>query len=157
MTYASSIHAESDIGSVDRAGIRRALLPTAVGVVAAGGTLTVYGAHDFGEVGTVMGVFVPVVIALFGFLLPRALKSSGGSGVALTLSVVGVALLLPAFWSALPLAFGVAGALLGYAGRNGANGSGKATAAVALGVLAAIGYFAIYVLDALSQAGVTWA
>lgn len=157
MSSTSTVHSGPDYGSVDRAGITQALLPAAVAVVAAGGTLTVYGAHDFGEVGIVMGIFVPVVIGIYGFLLPRALKGSGGSGIALTLSLIGLALLLPAFWSALPLAFGVAGALLGYAGRNGASGSGKSTAAVALGTLAAIGYFAVYVLDALHQAGVAWA
>ncbi len=157
MSYSSSIHPASGIDVQTREGVRWAVGPAAVGVLAAGSTLTVYGAHDFREVAIVVGLLVAVVVGVFGFLLPRALRGNGGSGTALALSVTAAVLLLPAFWSAQPLALGVAGALLGYAGRHGTQGSRKATAAVAIGLLAAIGYFAVYTLDALHQAGVSWA
>lgn len=156
MSYSSSIHASTGVDLRDREGARRAVLPSALGVLAAGSALTVYGAHDLREIAIVVSVLVAVVAGVYGFVLPRGLRR-GGSGTALVLSVTGALLLLPAFWSALPLAFGVAGALLGYGGRRGTQGSSAATAAVAIGALAAIGYFVIYALDALSQAGVTWA
>ena len=60
----------------------------------------------------------------------------------------------PAFWSGLPLVLGVAGALLGYAGRNAASGARLSIAAFVVGLLSSIGYVAIYVIDFLGQSGV---
>ena len=61
---------------------------------------------------------------------------------------------VPAFWSGLPLVLGVAGALLGYAGRNAASGARLSIAAFVVGLLSSIGYVAIYVIDFLGQSGV---
>jgi hypothetical protein len=55
-------------------------------------------------------------------------------------------LLVPAFWSGLPAVLGSGGLVLGLAARR-TRRSGVATAAVAIGALAMIGYVAIYVLD----------
>ena len=50
-----------------------------------------------------------------------------------------------------PLVLGVAGALLGYAGRNAASGARLSIAAFVVGLLSSIGYVAIYVIDFLGQ------
>ncbi len=89
--------------------------------------------------------------------LPRKLAGESAGGTALTLSLLAAVLLLPAFWSGLPLALGVAGAILGYAGQKSVRGSAKCIAALVIGMLASIGYFAVYVLDALHRSGVAWA
>lgn len=153
MTY-SAATAPSTIQHVSG---RRPVLLAAAGVLAAAGALTVYGAHDLREVVVVLAVLVTVVVGVYGYLLPRALSRPSAPGTALTLSVVAAVLLLPAFWSGLPLALGVAGALLGHAGRDAVDGSRTSVAAMLIGVLACVGYVAVYVLDALSQMGVGWA
>ncbi len=157
MSYTPSLQSTTDPAGIDREGARAAVIPSAVGVLAAGSTLTIYGAHDFGEILTVVSVLVLVVGIAFGVVIPRALRQESGTTAAFTMSVIAALLLLPAFWSALPLALGVAGALLGHARRNAPEGAGKATAAVVIGSLAALGYFVIYALDSLAAAGVTWA
>lgn len=139
-----------------RESVRGAVIPAAVGVLAAGITLTIHGAHDLREVVVVSAALVLVVGIAFGLVIPRALRHDSGATAALTMSVLGALLLLPAFWSALPLALGVAGALLGHARRDAHLGAGKAAAAVALGVLTAVGYFVISAWDALDAAQLTW-
>jgi hypothetical protein len=80
----------------------------------------------------------------------RALRKDSAGGTALGLSVPAVLLLVPAFWSGLPLVLGVAGLVVGNAGRGARSGGGKCVAAVALGALACLGYVAIYVSDGLN-------
>jgi hypothetical protein len=139
----------------DHDAARRALLPVAGVVTISTVALTVYGAHRLTEVVVVLAIAAVVMAAVYGFVLPRLLRRDNVGGTALALSVVALVLILPAFWSGLPLVLGAAGALLGYAGRNAATGSGKATAGLVIGLLAAIGYYAAYVLDTLNQAGVS--
>ena len=98
-------------------------------------------------------VVVLATAVVFGYLLHRALRRESAAGTALTLSSIALLLLLPAFWSGLPLVLGAGGALLGYAGKNAPNRAGKSTAAVVLGLLTALGYLAIYVLDTVERAG----
>jgi len=131
----------------DRA--RRLTLPLGVASLAVAIVWTVLGAHGTTETITVVPVLVVVTAAVFGFLVPRALSRPSAGGTALALSVVAVALTVPAFWSGLPLVLGVAGALLGYVGRNASTGSGKSIAAIVLGALAVIGYLTIYIVDGL--------
>lgn len=158
MTHSPAVDLrDSDLRDIDHRPVRRALVPVAVAVMAAAAGLTVYGAHDLREVVVVLVVLVPVVAGVYGVLLPRKLRKASAGGTALTLSLMGAVLLLPAFWSGLPLALGAAGAMLGYAGRNATTGSGTCVAAVAIGALASMGYFAVYVLDTLQQMGVGWA
>ena len=66
------------------------------------------------------------------------------------LGVLGVLLVAPAFWSGLPAQLGVAAALLGYAGKRAAAGSGQAIVGLVIGLLAVMGYVAIYVADYLT-------
>ena len=110
--------------------------------------------HSAWEFIVVAGIVIVTAAFVFGFLLPRTLRNEGTGKAALTLSVLAVLVLLPAFWSGIPLVLGVAGAMLGYVGRHANHGSGRSTAAVALGLLAAVGYIAIYVLDTVDRAGI---
>jgi len=73
-------------------------------------------------------VVVLATAVVFGYLLHRALRRESAAGTALTLSSIALLLLLPAFWSGLPLVLGAGGALLGYAGKNAPNRAGKSTA-----------------------------
>ncbi len=153
MTYSPT----AEFHDTHTAPVRRALVPAAVAVLAVTTGLTVYGANDLREILVVLAVLVAVIGGVYGLLLPRKLSQESAGGTALTLSLIGAVLLLPAFWSGLPLALGAAGAMLGYAGRNAATGSGKCVAALVVGTLTAIGYIAVYVLDTLNQMGVSWA
>jgi len=132
---------------------RRDLTAAAVAVALAAIGLTVYGAHDLREIVVVIAVLTAAIVGIYGFLLPRKLAGESAGGTALTLSLLAALLLLPAFWSGLPLALGVAGAILGYAGRKSVRGSARCIAALVLGTLASIGYFAVYVLDTLVGSG----
>ena len=103
---------------------------------------TVIGAHDLTEILVVLGVCAPVTIAVYGWLLPRQM-ATGAPGAALTLGIVAALLVVPAFWSGLPLVLGAAAVLLGTASR--VRGRVRSIAAVVLGALASIAYLAIYV------------
>ena len=134
---------------VERERIRRAVAPAALGVAVVSGFWTVLGAHGTPEIVVVLATIAVVTGGVYGFLLPRALNRPSAGGTALVLSGVAVALTLPAFWTGLPLVLGVDGAMLGYAGRGAPSGSGKAIAGCVLGLLAAMAYLAIYVIDGL--------
>lgn len=110
--------------------------------------------HGDWEFYFVAGIVVVATTIVFGFLLPKGLRKQSAGGTALTLSSIAALVLLPAFWSGLPLVLGVGGAMLGYAGKNAGSGAGKSIAAVVVGLLAAVGYVAIYVVDTLDRAGI---
>jgi hypothetical protein len=133
--------------AVERA--RRLTWPTAAGVVVAGSALTVWGAHDLREILLVLAVLAGTVGGVYGWLIPARLRAGQVATPALVLSVAGLALVVPAFWSAVPLALGAAGALLGQAGRTSPSGSGRSIAAVGIGALAVVGYFATYAAEAI--------
>lgn len=133
--------------SLDRTGARRAVLPVAVASFAIATFWTVMGAHDTGEIVIVLGTCAVVAATVFGFVLPRALEQDSAPGRALTLSIVALLLIVPAFWSGLPIILGSAGALLGYAGRNAAVGAKGCIAAAVIGALAVMGYLVVYVGD----------
>jgi hypothetical protein len=67
------------------------------------------------------------------------------------MAVLGALLVVPAFWSGLPMLLGVAAAMLGYAGKRATTGSGKATAGLVLGLLTVVAYLAIYLSDYLAN------
>lgn len=117
-------------------------------VIASG--FTVYGAHHWGEIGVVVGVIALTAALVFGFVVPRALRRESAGGTSLALSVPAVLLLVPAFWSGLPLVLGVAGFLVGNAGRQAHTGAGKCIAGAVLGALAMVAYVAIYISDAMN-------
>lgn len=130
---------------VDPGPVRAAGL--AATAVAAAGTL--YGAHDWTEVTVTLTVLGIASAVVFGYVLPRTLRKDSPGGTALALSIPAVLLLLPAFWSGLPMVLGVAGAMVGYAGRNAPSGSGRSITALILGALAVLGYLAIYIGDGI--------
>lgn len=132
---------------IERERMRRAVAPVAIGVAVVSGSWTALGAHGIPEMVVVLATIVVVTGGVYGFLLPRALIRPSAGGTALALSVVALLLTLPAFWSGLPLVLGVAGGMLGYVGRGAPSGSGKAIAGCVLGLLAAMAYLAIYVVD----------
>ena len=117
-------------------------------LVAAAGTA--FGAHDWGEIAVVWSVIAVATLLVFGLVVPRALRKESAGGTALGLSIPALVLLLPAFWSGLPLVLGVAGLVVGNAGRRAHSGAGKCIAAVVVGTLAAVGYLAVYIADGMN-------
>jgi hypothetical protein len=141
MTTITATRPVTSRGAVAGIGIASAL------VAAAG---TAFGAHDWGEIAVVWGVIAIATALVFGIVVPRALRKESAGGTALALSIPALLLLLPAFWAGLPLVLGVAGLVVGNAGRRAQSGAGKCIAAVVLGALAAVGYVAIYVSDGVN-------
>lgn len=129
------------------------ILPSALATVAGAIALNALGVfgdgtdgaeHSAGEFWFVSGVIAVSAAIVFGLVVPRYAGRSAGLG--LGLAIAGLLLLVPAFWSGLPAVLGAGGVVLGIAARRVGRG-GVATAAVAVGALALIGYVAIYVLD----------
>jgi hypothetical protein len=129
---------------------RTAASSAGVAAVGVGGVLTALFAHDWIEIGVSVGLLIAVAIGVFGYVVPRALRKESAGGTALGLAIPAFLLTLPAFWSGLPLVLGVAGLIVGNAGRSARSGSGKCIAAVVLSSLAVLGYLAIYVFSAFA-------
>ncbi len=110
--------------------------------------LTTYGAHTWAEIAITGPIILVTAAVVFGLVVPRALRKESAGGTALGLSIPAVILVLPAFWAGLPLVLGLAGLVIGNAGRTSRSGAGQCIAAVVLGAIAVLGYAAIYVLDA---------
>jgi hypothetical protein len=137
----------STSGDADHATARRALLPVAVITTAITVTLSILEAHSTAE--WIVEVAIELVAALLLFALAVRLglrkPSAGGRGIGF--GVAAIVLVVPAFWSGLPLLLGAAGALLGLAGRRADKGAGTAIASLVLGTLAVAAYIAIYIVD----------
>jgi len=103
-----------------------------------------WGAHARIEIAIVMGVLIVTTTLVYGVLLPKKLRRPNAR-VAMILSAVAGASVVPAFWSALPLLLGVAGAILGYAAWKADQRPRTAVGAMVIGVLSALGYFVVYV------------
>lgn len=89
----------------------------------------------------VIGFAVVFAAIIFGLLAPWALRSTHArrpSITALVCSVLGLLLLLPAFWSGLPVILGAAGIALGQVGRARAQTGGTRTTALAALVIGAV-------------------
>ena len=108
---------------------------------------TVWRADNGPEMLIVLALLVPTVIGVYGFLLPHQLRHDSAPNTAMILAAVGGLLLLPAFWSGQSFVLGVAAAVVGWAGRDASAGSRRSIAALVTGILAAIGYLAIYLVD----------
>jgi hypothetical protein len=141
MTTITATRSVTSPGAVAGIGLTTAL------VAAAGAA---FGAHDWTEIAVIGGAIAIASVLVFGLVVPRALRKESAGGTALALSIPALLLLLPAFWSGLPLVFGVAGLVVGNAGRKAPSGAGKCIAAVVLGALATVGYLAIYISDAMN-------
>jgi hypothetical protein len=104
----------------------------------------------------VCGFIAVAAAVVFGWLVPRSIakvKATGASGATgIVLSGTALVLVL-AFWSGLPPILAAAGIVLGLAGRDARRGSGMASAAVVIGILALIGDVAVYGLDWLNTSG----
>lgn len=137
------------MSSIDTWSTSRTLAPIAVLVGLVALAWTTYGAHTWAEI-IVVGAMIALTSAIvFAVVLPRAMRRPSAGGTALALSIPGLVLLLPAFWSGLPLVLGVGGMVLGNHGRSAPNGAGKSIAALVLGALTVLGYFAIYIADGI--------
>lgn len=132
--------------------------------LAVGAAVAVYGAYGDPHpkasqehaVPFICGVLAVVAVAIFGALVPaglRGITSRPGrwSGWALTVGIVALVATPVAFWSGLPVVLGTAAALLGAAGRQGAGGRGRATAALWLGAFAAVASVAVSLLGNLTS------
>lgn len=102
-------------------------------------------AHDWGEVFFSVPVILIAAGLVFGIVVPRALRKESAGGTALGLSIPAALLTLPAFWIGVPFILGVAGMVVGNAGRNAKSGGGKCIAALVLGAIAVLFYVSIYV------------
>ena len=141
MTAITATTSRTSTGAVAGLGI-------ATFLVASAGT--VFGAHDWTEIAVVVGILAVATAFVFGLVVPRALRKESAGGTALGVSIPALVLLVPAFWSGLPFVLGVAGLVVGNAGRRAPSGAGKCIAATVLGALAALGYLAIYISDGMS-------
>jgi hypothetical protein len=134
----------------DRTRARQALVPIAIAVAVLGSALSWQGANSRSEaIGEVVFILV-VTAAIFGLVVARGLRRPAAGGRGLAMGVVGLLAVPVLFWSGLPLVLGAAATVLGHAGKRADVGSGKAIASYVLGVLALIGYVAVYVGDYLS-------
>lgn len=121
---------------------RRTSYVTGLATLAAAAAVTSLQAHDRTEFLVVIAVCAAVGAAVYGWLLPRHMPA-GAPGSALALGIVAALLVVPAFWSGLPLILGAAAVLLGMASR--VRSLGRATTAIVLGALASVAYVAIFV------------
>jgi hypothetical protein len=100
----------------------------------------------------VTGAFTVVSVAVvFGLVLPRALRSDNPGRTGLILSVLGLLVSVPLFWSGLAPALAVGGIVAGRAGTTASRGRRLGTAAFVVGILAVIGYVGTYAGDWLSH------
>jgi hypothetical protein len=134
----------------DHDAARRAVIPTAVVTFAVAACLSVTGANSTGEWIFEVGLDLVAAILLFGLVVPRGLRHGAAGGRGIVMAAIALLLVVPAFWLGLPLQLGAAAVILGWAGKRGAEGSGKSTAALVLGALAVVAYLAIYLGDYLS-------
>jgi hypothetical protein len=144
--------------ATDRDRARAALPAVATIAVVLAAALTAFGIWGDGTPGAepqareflVICAFIGVAAALvLGWLVPRKLRRESAPGAALTLSILGLVLVL-AFWSGLPPVLAAGGILLGWAGRRESR---VCQAALVVGVLAVGADIGVYVLEAMSTNG----
>lgn len=131
------------------------------GAVAVSALATFGGEQQQDQVGTywIVVLFLAGITALvFGLVVRSGMRTAGAANSAalsgLVTSIAAVVTIV-AYWSGLPVLLGVAGTLLGMRAReNAEQGGGRrgmATAAVALGLIAAAGAAVIVVMDTLAS------
>jgi ABC-type sulfate transport system permease component len=108
---------------------------------------TFYGAHDWTEIAIGVAAITLATGLVFGLVAPRALRRQSAPGWSLGLGVVAVLATLPAFSSGIPLILGAGAAVLGNNSRTAERRSGMAITGLVLGVIAVLGYLAIYIGD----------
>lgn len=138
---------------------RQTLAPVALTTWALAVFWTFYGAHDWTEIAVAVAAITLTTGLVFGFVAPRALRRQSAPGWSLGLGIAAVLVTLPAFSAGVPLVLGAGAAVLGNSSRTAEHNSGKAIAGLVLGVLAVLGYLAIYIADGviLGHAGFLFA
>lgn len=147
---------ETSTATTERSRARHAVVPVAIASFLVAAFFDLARADSAGEALSMVALDLLVVGLVYPLVVVRGLRADHAGGRALALGIVGVLLIVPAAWSGLPMILGAAAALLGYAGRRAATGSGKATAAFVLGILGVVGYLAFYVSDWLANPGAAW-
>jgi hypothetical protein len=132
-----------------RENINRLVLPTAAATTVVAAALSFVGRNDMGEWYFELGIQVVTAALVFGVVTPRGLRHESAGGRALVMAVIGLLVVVPAFWLGIPVQLGAAAALLGYAGRRAGTGSGKCMVALVLGILTVVAYVAINLGDYL--------
>ena len=126
---------------------RQHLAPIAVSAWAVALFWTFYGAHDWTEIAIAVAAITVTTGLVFGLVVPRALRRHCAPGWSVGLGVLAVLTTMPAFSSGVPLILGVGAAVLGNSSRTAERRSGMAITGLVLGVIAVLGYLAIYVGD----------
>lgn len=130
-------------GTFDSSRHRRTSAIAGAAAYAVAAVLTVPEAHDMREVAVVLGGAGLVALVVFGWAVPRGM-ASGAPGLALAFSVIGALLLLPAFWSIVPLLLGVAAVMLGRSSIG--HAPKRSYAAIGLGAVTVGGYLFLYLV-----------
>ena len=120
--------------------------------VATAGTL--WGAHERSEIAICMGELILAAALIYGVLLPRKLARPSAHA-ALAVSITGAVLIVPAFWSGLPMVLGVAGVMLGKYALLAGKKRTTSIAAIVVGVSSFLGYLVVYVAEMMTQSGLT--
>jgi hypothetical protein len=156
MTAITSETQISPLARPDNERARRAVVPAALATAVVILFFETLRADSVGEFVT-MDILGVVASALFyGLVVRKGLRHEAAPARALAMSVFGLLLVFPAFWSGLPLVLGGGGALLGYAGKRASSRSGLCIAALVVGALAVIAYLAIYIGDWITNPGISW-
>ena len=99
-------------------------------------------------------VLLVVAAAIFWLVVPRAARSDRPGLVGFVGSFLGLLLVLPAFWSGLPIVLGTGGALLGQVARDRAGATGRRGGlgiwALVIGIVALILDLIIFWVDRFS-------
>jgi hypothetical protein len=128
---------------------RQSLAPIAVTAWTVALFWTFYGAHDWTEIAIAVAAITLTTGLVFGLVAPRALRRHSAPGWSVGLGVVAVLATLPAFSSGVPLILGAGAAVLGKSSRTAERNSGMAITGLVLGVIAVLGYLAIYIGDGI--------
>lgn len=140
--------------TVDRERAHRAATPLGIAAFVIAGGLSLQGADSVQEAIVEVVLQLAVAAVLFAVVVPRGLRHESAGGRGLAMGIVALLLVVPAFWSGLPLLLGTAAAVLGYAGKRASARAGLATASLVIGLLAVVAYLAIYVGDYLHVHGI---
>lgn len=147
MTTTATLAPRTASAETDRLTVRRALLPAALVATAVAVTLSILEAHTVAEWIVEVAVELVAAALLFPLAVRRGLRKPSAGGRGIGFGIAAILLVVPAFWSGLPLLLGTAATLLGLAGRRAEKGAGTAIASLVLGVLPIAAYVAIYIMD----------
>ena len=128
---------------------RTSTLPIALIAIATAALLAAWGTfgeetHATREYLVVLSLIAVAALLVFGWAVPRALRSTAAGWTAIVLGALGIVTVL-VFWSGLPPVFASGAALLGWGQRE----TGRGKVALVLGTLAIIADIAVYIVDRL--------